>query len=130
MNGGGPIFREVLVVSIWWRIDTSRPGFRTARSEPRNRSTDSPQVINRASTIDLAEKANPHLRIEEHKQELEECNQDCRCMINLTSWGLTNRCTAKTVKYRLYLSKTQTLMVWRLLNIKRGGSCKTLWTHP
>jgi hypothetical protein len=36
--------------------------------KPRNRST-SPKVINRANTIDLAEKANPRLRIEEHKQE-------------------------------------------------------------
>jgi hypothetical protein len=37
--------------------------------KPRNRSTTSPKVINRANTIDLAEMANPRLRIEEHKQE-------------------------------------------------------------
>ena len=37
--------------------------------KPRNRSTTPPMVINHASTIDLAQKANPHLRIEEHKQE-------------------------------------------------------------
>jgi hypothetical protein len=37
--------------------------------KPRNRSTMSPKVINHANTIDLAEKANPRLRIEEHKQE-------------------------------------------------------------
>jgi hypothetical protein len=37
--------------------------------KPRNRSTTSPKVINRANTIDLAKKTNPRLRIEEHKQE-------------------------------------------------------------
>ena len=35
--------------------------------EPRNRSTTSPLVINRAKTVDLTEKANPCMRIEEHK---------------------------------------------------------------
>jgi hypothetical protein len=37
--------------------------------KPHNRSTTSPKVINRANMIDLAEKANPRLQIEEHKQE-------------------------------------------------------------
>ncbi len=35
--------------------------------EPRNRSTTSPLVINRAKTVDLAEKTDPCKRIEEHK---------------------------------------------------------------
>jgi hypothetical protein len=37
--------------------------------KPRNRSTTSPKVINRANMIDLSEKANPRPRIEEHKHE-------------------------------------------------------------
>jgi hypothetical protein len=37
--------------------------------KPRNRSTTSPKVINHAIMIDLTEKANPRLRIKEHKQE-------------------------------------------------------------
>ena len=45
--------------------------------------------------IDLTKKANPCLRNEEHKQEQERSQPKCRCMINLTSWGLTNRRTAK-----------------------------------
>jgi hypothetical protein len=40
--------------------------------EPRNLSTTTPLVINRShNPVDLAEKANPCLRNEEHKQELE-----------------------------------------------------------
>ncbi|KAF8716900.1 hypothetical protein HU200_026001 [Digitaria exilis] len=49
--------------TIWWSHDTLRSGFRTTRSEPRNRSTTSSQPV------DLAKKANPCLRIEEHKEE-------------------------------------------------------------
>jgi len=41
--------------------------------------------------VDLATKANSCLRIEEHKQERERTQPNCRCMIKLTSWGLTNR---------------------------------------
>ena len=41
--------------------------------------------------VDLATKANPCVRIEEHKQERERTQPNCRCMIKLTSWGLTNR---------------------------------------
>jgi hypothetical protein len=67
---------------IWWRQDTNRSNFQTARFEPRNRSTTSPQVIGHASTADLTKKVNPCLRIEEHKKER---NQNCRCMINFTS---------------------------------------------
>ena len=44
-------------------------------------------------------------------------------MVKLTSWGLTNRCTAKLSK-QINLSKTRTLMVrWRLL-MKTLRSCK------
>jgi hypothetical protein len=40
--------------------------------EPRNLSTTTPLVINRIhNLVDLTEKANPCLRNEEHKQELE-----------------------------------------------------------
>jgi hypothetical protein len=40
--------------------------------EPRNLSTTTPLVINRGhNPVDLIEKANPCLRNEEHKQELE-----------------------------------------------------------
>jgi hypothetical protein len=63
--------------------------------KPRNRSTTSPKVINHANMIDLAEKANPLLRIEEHKQEQKRMQHNFhRLKIKLTSWGLTNRCTA------------------------------------
>ena len=75
--------------------------------KPRNRSTTSPKVINRANTIDLAEKANPRLRIEEHKQEQKRMQHNLhRLKIKLTSWGLTNRCTANLSKQN-NLSKTQ-----------------------
>jgi hypothetical protein len=40
--------------------------------KPRNLSTTTPLVINRGhNPVDLAEKANPCLQNEEHKQELE-----------------------------------------------------------
>ena len=42
-------------------------------------------------TVDLAKKANPCPRIEEYKQEQGRMQHNCRCMINITSWGLTNR---------------------------------------
>ena len=47
-------------------------------SKPRNHSTTPSMVINRASTIDLAQKANPCLRIEEHKQEQDRMQPNCR----------------------------------------------------
>jgi hypothetical protein len=69
--------------------------------KPRNRSTMSPQVIDRRCTADLAKKANPCLQIEEHKKEQGRMQHNCRCMIKLTSWGLTNRSDDKIVLHRL-----------------------------
>jgi hypothetical protein len=69
--------------------------------KPCNRSTTSPQVIDRRCTADLAKKANPCLRIEEHKKEQGKMQHNCRCMIKLTSWGLTNRNNGETVLDRL-----------------------------
>jgi hypothetical protein len=63
----------------------------------RNRSTTSPQVIDRRRTADRAKKANTCRRIEEHKQEQGRMQHNCRCMIKLTSWGLTNRSDGETV---------------------------------
>ena len=47
------------------------------------------------SPVDLTTKANTCLRMKEHKQERERTQPNCRCMIKLTSWGLTNRWMAK-----------------------------------
>ena len=70
-----PIFRQVMVTivvaengtPIWLQI------------EPCNLSTTAPLVINRVSNqVDLAKKANPYLRNEEHKQEQERTQPNCR----------------------------------------------------
>ena len=112
------------------RRHTNRSGFRTARSKPRNRSTTSPLVINRPKTIDLAEKANPCLRIKNTSKNNEECNTIADVWLNSRSWGLTNRWTAKLFMNRIDLSKTQTLMVWRRLYMNTLGSYKILWMRP
>ena len=71
---GFPIFRQVgVTIDLDGDETHNRSGFRSTRSEPCNRSTTSPLVINRAHTIDLATKAYPCMRIEEHKQEHGRC---------------------------------------------------------
>ena len=51
-------------------------------------------------------------------------------MINLTSWGFTNRWTATTVLDRMNLYKTQTLTMWRRLLMKTLGSSRDPWMRP
>ena len=64
--------------------------------KPCNLSTTTPLVINRdMDPVDLAKKANPYLCNEEHKQEQERMQPNCRWMIISRSWCLTNRWTAK-----------------------------------
>ena len=47
--------------------------------EPYNLSTTTPLVINRdTDSVDLAKKTNPCLRNEEHKQEQERTQPNCR----------------------------------------------------
>jgi hypothetical protein len=66
-----PIFWKILltldlVESRYNSIRLLNNTFRTPQ-----RSTTSPQAIDRCCTADLAKKANPCLQIEEHKQEQE-----------------------------------------------------------
>ena len=65
-----PIFRQVLVTIVVAENDTDPASDR--KIEPCNLSTTTPLVINRdIDPVDLAKKANPCLRNEEHKQEQE-----------------------------------------------------------
>jgi hypothetical protein len=81
-----------------WRA-THRFGFKSQRTEPCNLSTTSSLVIDRRCKVNLVKKANPCLRIKEHKQE-QECNQfaDERLISRV---GVSQ--TDKTVK--LFLTK-------------------------
>jgi hypothetical protein len=109
---------------------TNRSGFRTTCSEPHNRSTTSPSVINRGCTVDLAKKANPCLRIEEHKQEQGRLQDKCTWMIKLTKLGSHKPTSGETVLDRIDLRKTQTLKVGGSYLIKTQGSWNDPWLHP
>ena len=92
METGIPIFRQVVVTIVVAENDTPI----RLQIETCNLSTTTPLVINRdTNLVDLAKKANTYLCNEEHKQEQERTQPNCKCMINLTSWGLTNRRTVK-----------------------------------
>ena len=70
--------------------------------EPCNLSTIAPLVINRVTDqVDLAKKANPCLRNEEHKQEQERTQPNCRWMINLTKLGSHKPMNGETVLDRI-----------------------------
>ena len=72
METGIPIFRQVLVTIVVAENDTPIQ----LQIEPCNLSTTTPLVINQdTDPVDLAKKANPYLRNEEHKQEQEKNNQ-------------------------------------------------------
>jgi hypothetical protein len=74
---------------------------------------------------DLATKAYPCKRNQEHKQE-----QEMQTNNLITRWGLTNRWTATLFGDRLNLNKTQSLK-WRwLLNKKDLGVCKSPRRNP
>ena len=68
MGTGIPIYRQVQVTIVVAENDTPI----WLQIEPYNLSTTTPLVINRDMyPVDLAKKANPCLRNEEHKQEQE-----------------------------------------------------------
>ena len=72
MGTGIPIFRQVVVTIVVAENDTPI----RLQIEPCNLSTTTPLVINQdTDLVDLAKKANPYLRNEEHKQEQEKSNQ-------------------------------------------------------
>ena len=75
MGMGILIFRQVVVTIVVAENDTPI----RLQIEPCNLSTTTPLVINRdTDPDDLAKKANPCLRNEEHKQEQERKQPNCR----------------------------------------------------
>ena len=99
--------------------------------EPCNLSTTAPLVINRVTDqVDLARKANPCLCNEEHKQEQERTQPNCRWMINLSKLGSHKPMKRRNCYWQNNLCKTQTLMEERWLFMKTLGSCKDPWMHP
>ena len=75
MDTGIPIFRQVEVTIVVAENDTPIQ----LQIEPCNLSTTTPLVINRdTDLVDLAKKANPCLRNEEHKQEQERTQPNCK----------------------------------------------------
>ena len=70
-----PIFCQVVVTIVVAENDTPI----RLQIEPCNLSTIAPLVINQVTDqVDLAKKANPCLRNEEHKQEQERTQPNCR----------------------------------------------------
>jgi hypothetical protein len=76
-------------------------------------------------TNDLATKAYPCKRNQEHKQE-----QEMQANNLITRWGLTNQWTATLFGERLNLRKTQTPIWQWLLNKKELGACKSPGRNP
>ena len=75
MGTGIPIFHQVQVTIVVVENDTPI----WLQIEPYNLSTIAPLVINRVmDQVDLTKKANPCLRNEEHKQEQERKQPNCR----------------------------------------------------
>ena len=75
MGTGIPIFCQVMVTIVVAENDTPI----RLQIEPCNLSTTTPLVINRVTDqVDLAKKAIPYLRNEEHKQEQERTQPNCR----------------------------------------------------
>ena len=75
MGTGIPIFRQVEVTIVVVENDTPI----RLQVEPYNLSTTTSLVINRdMDLVDLTKKANPCLRNEEHKQEQERKQPNCR----------------------------------------------------
>ena len=100
METGIPIFRQVVVTIVVAENDTDPASDR--KIEPCNLSTTTPLVINRyMDPVDLTKKANPCLRNEEHKQEQERKQPNCRWMINLTELGSQKSMNGETVLDRL-----------------------------
>ena len=77
MGMGFPIFRQVEVTIVVAENNTDPASDR--KIEPCNLSTTTPLVINQDTDLaDLTKKANPCLRNEEHKQEQERKQPNCR----------------------------------------------------
>ena len=75
METGIPIFRQVEVTIVVAENDTPIQ----LLIEPYNLSTTTPLVINRdMDPVDLTKKSNPCLRNEQHKQEQERKQPNCR----------------------------------------------------
>ena len=75
MGMGIPIFRQVEVTIVAAENDTPI----RLQIEPCNLITTAPLVINQVTDpVDLTKKANPCLRNEEHKQEQERTQTNCR----------------------------------------------------
>ena len=78
MGTGIPIFRQVEVTIVVVGERRTDPAS-DQKIEPCNLSTITPLVINRDTDLaDLAKKANSCLRNEEHKQEQERKQPNCR----------------------------------------------------
>ena len=77
MGTGIPIFRQVEVTIVVAENNTDPASDR--KIEPCNLSTIAHLIINRVmDQVDLTKKANPCLRNEEHKQEQERKQPNCR----------------------------------------------------
>ena len=77
MGMGIPIFRQVMVTIVVAESDTDPASDR--KIEPCNLSTTASLVINQVmDPVDHAKKANPCLRNEEHKQEQERTQPNCK----------------------------------------------------
>ena len=98
METGIRIFCQVVITIIVAENDTPI----RLQIEPCNLSTITPLVVNQdTNLVDLTKKANPCLRNEEHKQEQERTQPNCRCMINLTKLGSHKPMNGETVLNRL-----------------------------
>ena len=98
MGTGILIFRQVEATIVVAENDTPI----RLQIEPCNLSTTTPLVINRDTyPVDLTKKANPCLRNEEHKQEQERKQPNCRLMINLTKLGSHKPMNDETVLDRI-----------------------------
>ena len=100
METGILIFRQVEIIIVVAENDTDPALDRNIK--PYNLSTTTPLVINQyMDLVDLTKKANPCLRNEEHKQEQERKQPNCRWMINLTILESHKPMNGKTVLDRL-----------------------------
>ena len=100
MGTGISIFYQVVITIVVAENDTNPASDR--KIEPYNLSTTTPLVINQdTDPVDLAKKANPCLRNEEHKQEQERKQPNYRWMINLTKLGSHKPMNDETVLDRL-----------------------------
>jgi hypothetical protein len=130
VNKGSQSSERFSGLSIWWRLDTTRSGFWTTRFEPGNRSTMSPHVMTGVARSTSPRKLIVTSKSGNTSKNNNEYNQICRWMIKTHKLGSHKPLNGKTVKYKLYLSKTRTLIVRWLLNIKNLGSIKIPWTKP